>query len=101
MANLLKTSTREEIMRLLQLRWSHRRIARELKVDRGTVPRYARSASPGATADRELCLSCHEEHDLDVELLRPLARVLLLPSGRYRVRRSEVERLLREGQEAE
>jgi DNA-binding NarL/FixJ family response regulator len=45
MANLLKTSTREEIMRLLQLGWSHRRIARELKVDRGTVSRV-RTAGP-------------------------------------------------------
>jgi Helix-turn-helix domain len=84
MANLLKTSTREEITRLLQLGWRHRRIARELKVDRGTVSRYARSAPPVSSApgDRERWLSCDEEHDPHVEQLRPLARVLLLQARR-------------------
>src|SRR6266487_3083143 len=78
MAHLLKTSTQGEIMWLLQLGWSHRRIARELKLDRGAVSRYARSALPSAIADREPCLSCCEEHDPHVEQPRPLACVLLL-----------------------
>jgi IS30 family transposase len=84
MANLLKASTREEIMRLLQVGWSHRQIAHELKVDRGTVSRYARSAPPSssAPADRERWLSSREEHDPLVEQLRPLARVLLLQARR-------------------
>src|SRR5205807_7865892 len=63
MANFLKTSTRQEILRLVQLGWTHRRIARELKVDRGTVSRYARSATPGATADRQLWPLCYEDND--------------------------------------
>ena len=82
MANFLKTSTRQEILRLVQLGWTHRRIARELKVDRGTVSRYARSATPSATADRQLRPPCYEDHDPHVEQLRPLARVLLLQARR-------------------
>jgi len=82
MANFLKTSTRQEILRLVQLGWTHRRIARELKVDRGTISRYARLATPGATADRPLWPPCYEDHDPYVEQLRPLARVLLLQARR-------------------
>ena len=46
MGNYLQMSTQQQIEALLELRWSHRRIARELDVHRGTVGRYARLAKP-------------------------------------------------------
>ncbi len=42
MANVLKMAKRHAIVGLLELKWSYRRIARELGVNRGTVSRYAR-----------------------------------------------------------
>src|SRR5205814_3053966 len=68
------------------------RIARELKVDRGTVSRYARSATPSATADRQLRPPCYEDHDPHVEQLRPLARVLLLQARREMAAAAEIGR---------
>ena len=46
MGNYLQMSTQQQIGALLELRWSHRRIARELDVHRETVGRYARLAKP-------------------------------------------------------
>ena len=43
MANELKMAIVESIRRLLSLRWSQRRIAKELGIDRGAVARHARS----------------------------------------------------------
>src|SRR5690349_17482717 len=43
MANELKMAIVESIRQLLSLRWSQRRIAKELGIDRGTVARHARS----------------------------------------------------------
>ena len=42
-ANHLKMADRQRIQALLELGWSHRRIAREVGVDRETVARYARA----------------------------------------------------------
>jgi len=42
-ANHLKMADRQRIQALLELGWSHRRIAREAGVDRETVARYARA----------------------------------------------------------
>ena len=42
MGNHLQMSTQQQIEALLELRRSHRRIARELEVHRETVGRYAR-----------------------------------------------------------
>lgn len=96
MANFLNESTQRGIARLLQLGWSHRRIARGLKVDRETVARNARQALPGGVAARRslragrMAAPTHSvglvrsaddvipDRDGDVEQLRPLARVLLL-----------------------
>lgn len=47
MANKLKMATITAIECLLEQGWSQRRIARELRIDRETVARYARPASPG------------------------------------------------------
>jgi len=52
MANELKTATVQSILALHQKRWSHRRIARELGIDRGTVARYVRLAAEAAEAER-------------------------------------------------
>ncbi len=41
MANVLKMAKRQAIVGLLELKWSYRRISRELGVDRETVSRYA------------------------------------------------------------
>jgi transposase len=40
MANVLKMAMIQSILHLHSLRWSQRRIARELGIDRGTVGRY-------------------------------------------------------------
>ncbi len=40
MANVLKMAMIQSILHLHSLRWSQRRIARELDLDRGTVGRY-------------------------------------------------------------
>src|SRR5271156_1762371 len=45
MSNFLKVSLQETIRRLHDRKWSHRRIARELRIDRGTVGRYLRLRS--------------------------------------------------------
>src|SRR5215469_3601026 len=42
-ANHLKMADRQRIQALLELGWSHRRIAREAGVDRETVARYGRA----------------------------------------------------------
>jgi len=42
MGNYLQMSTQQQVRALLDLGWSHRRIARELGVHRETVGRYAR-----------------------------------------------------------
>jgi hypothetical protein len=42
-ASVRETSDRQRIHALLELGWSHRRIAREAGVDRETVARYARA----------------------------------------------------------
>jgi len=48
MGNYLQMSTQQQIRALLEIGWSHRRIARELDVHRETVARYAvaKPASP-------------------------------------------------------
>jgi transposase len=46
MANLLKMAVIETILTLHRRGWSQRRIARELDIDRETVARYLRQASP-------------------------------------------------------
>lgn len=45
MSNFLKVSLQETIWSLHDRKWSHRRIARELRIDRGTVGRYLRLRS--------------------------------------------------------
>ena len=50
MGNHLQMSTQQQIEALLELRWSHRRIARELEVHRETVGRYARLRKAWATS---------------------------------------------------
>ena len=40
--NILKVSLRHSILTLAARGWSHRRIARELAIDRGTVGKYLR-----------------------------------------------------------
>ena len=52
MANQLKMATVQSILHLHSLRWSGRRIAEELHVDRETVSRYVRLARESAQADR-------------------------------------------------
>ena len=52
MANQLKMATVQSILHLHSLRWSGRRIAEELHVDRETVSRYARLARESAQADQ-------------------------------------------------
>jgi transposase len=47
MANRLKMAAVHTIYTLLERRWSHRRIARELGIDRGTVRRHAQRAAAG------------------------------------------------------
>jgi IS30 family transposase len=42
MGNHLQMSTQQQIEALLEVRWSRRRIGRELDVHRETVGRYAR-----------------------------------------------------------
>jgi len=46
MANRLKMAVQHTIITLVRQGWSYRRIATELGVDRDTVSRYARSATP-------------------------------------------------------
>ena len=46
MGNYLQMSTQQQVRALLDLGWSHRRIAREVGVHRETVGRYAREAVP-------------------------------------------------------
>lgn len=46
MGNYLQMSTQQQVKALLDLGWTHRRIARELGVHRETVGRYAREAVP-------------------------------------------------------
>jgi hypothetical protein len=51
MANVLKMAMIQSILHLHSLRWSQRRIARELDLDRGTVGRYlSRHLRPPNTA---------------------------------------------------
>ena len=52
MANELKMATVQSILSLHEKRWSYRRIARKLGIDRGTVARYVRLAAEGAQAER-------------------------------------------------
>jgi transposase len=47
MANELKMAIVESILQLRTLHWSARRIARELRIDRGTVRRYLKGAELG------------------------------------------------------
>ena len=54
MANQLKMATVQSILSLHEKRWSYRRIARELGVDRGTVARYVRLAAQAAQAEHTL-----------------------------------------------
>jgi hypothetical protein len=49
MANILKVHEQNTIQQLLDLKWSIRRIARELGIDRKTVRRYAESISKSPT----------------------------------------------------
>ena len=52
MGNYLQTTTQQQVRTLLELGWSHRRIARELAIHRETVGRYARlEESEPAKAD--------------------------------------------------
>jgi transposase len=51
-ANQLKMATLQSILSLHEKRWSYRRIARELGIDRGTVARYVRLAREAAQAER-------------------------------------------------
>jgi len=51
MANELKMATVQSILSLHEKRWSYRRIARELGIDRGTVARYVRLARESAQAE--------------------------------------------------
>src|SRR5712691_2598598 len=46
MGNYLQMSTQQQVKALLDLGWTHRRIAREVGVHRETVGRYAREAVP-------------------------------------------------------
>jgi len=46
MGNYLQMSTQQQVRALLELGWSHRRIAREVGVHRETVGRYARRLGP-------------------------------------------------------
>lgn len=48
MANYLEMSKQEQVISLLGLGWSYRRIQRETGVDRDTVSRYARTAASNA-----------------------------------------------------
>jgi len=50
MANRLKMEKAHAIIGLLEHGWSHRRIARELGIDRGTVSRYDRLRREGSKA---------------------------------------------------
>ncbi len=50
MANFLKMALTSAIKGLLELGWSHRRIARELGVHRETVGRYAQQENPASVA---------------------------------------------------
>jgi transposase len=52
MANEVKMATVQSILSLHEKRWSYRRIARELGVDRGTVARHVRLAAEAAQAER-------------------------------------------------
>lgn len=52
MANRLKMAMVQSILTLHAQGWSWRRIAQELRVDRGTVSRYARLARETAEADQ-------------------------------------------------
>ena len=57
MANQLKMATLQSILHLHSLRWSQRRIAAELQVDRETVSRYLRlSRESASTVQIELCI---------------------------------------------
>ena len=50
MANVLKMAIVQSIRQLHAARWSQRRIARELGIDRGTVARHLRSPPPDPNA---------------------------------------------------
>jgi hypothetical protein len=50
MSNVLKVSLQETIYSLSDRRWSQRRVARELRIDRETVGRYLRIRSNPAIA---------------------------------------------------
>jgi transposase len=50
-ANQLKMATIQSILSLHEKRWSYRRIARELGIDRETVSRYVRQAAQSASAE--------------------------------------------------
>jgi transposase len=52
MANELKMAMVQSILSLHEKRWSYRRIARELGIDRGTVARHVRLAAEAAQAER-------------------------------------------------
>jgi transposase len=52
MANQLKMATVQSILSLHEKRWSYRRIARELGVDRETVARYVRLAAQAGETER-------------------------------------------------
>jgi len=61
MANVLRVSMQQTIIELLERGWSQRRIARELKVDRGSVSRYARVHAERQTEAKPAILTPGED----------------------------------------
>ena len=57
MSNRLKMAIIQEVLQLHARRWSFRRIAQELHIDRGTVSRYVRlnEAKPATEAPTGVC----------------------------------------------
>lgn len=82
----VNSTTKQHVRALLQLGWTHQRIARELKVATELVLRYA-SLKRDASASTDLH-SGQSVKDDRVEQLRPLARVLLIQARRSLARQS-------------
>jgi transposase len=74
MANRLRMATITAIECLLEQGWSQRRIARELGIDRETVSRYARSASPERAKPAISTAGSRPAGPAPVEGLRPVGR---------------------------
>jgi hypothetical protein len=98
MANVLKVSIQEAIRSLAERGWTHRRIARELKLNRRTVARYAGPAkcttisTPGpepGTKGRE------RPRAGQPEFFRTLKQPVSVPEVRWTYTRDAQERALR------